>query len=74
MPCPANVSIPHILDLYNDYAMFGSAEGAFLTYKALVARGRDAAQCVECGKCEDTCPQQLQIVRALREAHTALQK
>jgi len=74
MPCPANVSIPHILDLYNDYAMFGSAEGAFLTYKALVARGRDAAQCVECGKCEDACPQQLQIVRALREAHTALQK
>ncbi|MBT9176976.1 MAG: General stress protein 69 [Firmicutes bacterium] len=63
MPCPANVNIPHILDLYNDYAMFGSPAGAF----------RDAAQCVQCGKCEAECPQHLPIIKALREAHQALQ-
>ncbi len=63
MPCPANVNIPHILDLYNDYAVFGSAAGAF----------RDAALCVQCGKCEAECPQHLPIIKALREALQAVQ-
>lgn len=72
MPCPHNVNIPHILDLYNDYAMFGSVEGAFLTYKSLVTRGRDASLCVECGKCEELCPQNLPIIRALRGAAEVL--
>jgi len=72
MPCPANVNIPHILDLYNDYAMFGSTHGAFMSYGSLVSRGRDAAQCVQCGHCEEKCPQNLPIMRALEDAHQVL--
>lgn len=74
MPCPEKINIPHILNQYNDHSIYGSVEGAFLTYKSLMSNGTDASRCVECGKCEEHCPQGTQIIQCLKHAHEVLSK
>lgn len=74
LPCPQRVSIPHILNQYNDHAVYGSVEGAFLTYTSLMSSGTDASRCVECGKCEEHCPQGIPIIQFLKDAHEILAK
>lgn len=37
-----------------------------------VVPGRNAAACIDCGKCEDKCPQKIQIAKQLGRAHELL--
>lgn len=67
LPCPKGVKIPEVFALYNRSVM--DADGAKKAYGKLKG---DARSCVQCGKCETKCPQQLPIRRLLAEAHTAL--
>ena len=72
LPCPQGVSIPNIFQLYNDVYVFGTAENAKKSYKSYMEKGIDASQCIECGICEGLCPQNLEIIRHLKEAHEIL--
>lgn len=72
LPCPNNVFIPEIFQYYNHAHMYNVSENAASSYKSLAKAGRDASLCVECGKCESACPQQLPIIRHLKEAHKSL--
>ena len=67
LPCPKGVKIPEVFALYNRSVM--DADGAKKAYGKLKGNARS---CVQCGKCETKCPQQLPIRRLLAEAHTAL--
>lgn len=71
-PCPNNVSIPEIFEHYNNAAAYNTVENSSRSYKELIKAGKDASLCVECGKCEAACPQQLPVIRHLKEAHESL--
>jgi len=38
-------------------------------YSQIIEQGRGADQCVECGSCEEKCPQHIEIIRQLKETH-----
>lgn len=62
MPCPEGVQIPRNFSAYNDYYMFGKSD----TYNRLGPKQK-ASNCIECGKCEEHCPQGIQIPKELKK-------
>lgn len=72
LPCPEGVSIPNTFQIYNDYYVFGTEEDSKNKYKNYIDKGIDASRCVECGHCETMCPQNLEIIKSLKEAHAVL--
>ncbi|HEX9061108.1 MAG TPA: aldo/keto reductase, partial [Clostridia bacterium] len=73
IPCPAAVNIPEIFKIYNDSALFEELEFQKRIYNIVaVSCGEDASKCVECRKCEALCPQGIDIVNKLKEAHEVL--
>jgi predicted aldo/keto reductase-like oxidoreductase len=76
MPCPQGLNIPEIFRLMNyhrvyqisayareQYAMIGKVD--WMNYK-------NAAACIDCGICEQKCPQKLKIREQLKQTHAAL--
>ncbi|MDI9612199.1 MAG: aldo/keto reductase [Acidobacteriota bacterium] len=72
MPCPNGIDIPHNFQLYNDHFMFPGPEFGAFFYNNAMPEGERASACVECGDCMDKCPQQLDIIRELKEVHGVL--
>ena len=72
MPCPNEVNIPNIFELVNYYRVYGLEDYARERYAGIVKSGKGADQCVECGECEEKCPQKIQIMEQLKEAHKTL--
>lgn len=72
MPCPSGVTIPRIFSIYNSYKMYGNEEGAKRSYNQFTKPEDRADRCVECGQCEEACPQQIEIIDWLKKAHAFL--
>ncbi len=72
IPCPQEVNIPQIFAKYNEARLYGLWDSARESYANLVSRGQGADVCIECGECEDKCPQNIPIRQQLQEAHAAL--
>jgi predicted aldo/keto reductase-like oxidoreductase len=72
MPCPNNVDIPGIFSLYNDGISFANFEQPRRSYMFTTKAGQDAVQCIECGQCEEKCPQSIAIKSELKNAHEKL--
>lgn len=82
MPCPNGVNIPAIFGLLCQYSVYGRKEEAKVIYantgKGHIVgwfynlRGNDATACVECGECLEKCPQKINIIKQLQEAHNIL--
>ena len=72
MPCPSGVTIPRIFSIYNGYKMYGDEDGAKRSYNQYTKPENRADQCVECGQCEEACPQQIEIIDWLKKAHAFL--
>jgi predicted aldo/keto reductase-like oxidoreductase len=73
LPCPSGVAIPEIFRLYNTNVLTGSSFVDKLVYSGgYLTKGRGADQCVECGSCEEACPQSLPIIESLKVAHEHL--
>ncbi|MCM1180868.1 MAG: aldo/keto reductase [Clostridium sp.] len=76
MPCPRGVDIPGTFRCYNEMyteKKKGSARLEYAQTTALQKEMKDAYQCIECGKCEQHCPQHLPIRQHLKEARKKLQ-
>ena len=73
MPCPEEVNIAHIFRKYNEARVYGLWDQARTAYQEWQwVSGKRADACVECGECEDKCPQQIPIREQLAEAHESL--
>ena len=71
MPCPSGLTIPKLLELYNDYYLFdtdASRARARMFYSMTTPKGERASACVHCRACEEKCPQGI----AVSEAMTAM--
>ncbi len=72
LPCPSGVAIPSVFRTYNQTFMFEDVKAGKSSYAGLVKNHEDAALCVECGACEQVCPQHISIIATLKEAHAYL--
>ena len=84
MPCDQKINIPHILSLMNCHRVYDLTDYACQEYKKLyidmanrhlpweIEWGVDASKCIECGICEEKCPQNLEIIKQLKETHETL--
>ncbi len=75
-PCPQGVAIPDIFAAMNYHRVWGLTELAKRRYAHLGPNNKDgkmdATACVECGECEEKCPQNLPIIQQLKQSHEAL--
>ncbi len=75
-PCPEDVNIPYIFEMYNLGNVYGLWSVARENYANFPEQrwhgGKQADACIECGICEDKCPQHIQIREQLKAAHAAL--
>ena len=77
MPCEAaGVNIPEALACYTVGEVYGLWEHAKRAYEHIPRRAegenQTAEACVECGKCEEQCPQNLEIRELLKAVHERL--
>ena len=69
MPCPQGVDIPGAFRCYNAMYLESKHQGRF-QYAQTVGLTKEpafASQCIECGKCEKHCPQNISIRKELTE-------
>lgn len=68
MPCPKKVDIPGTFAAYNRIATDGKFTGLreYFMCTALRKEQTSASNCVECGKCEQHCPQHIEIRKELK--------
>jgi len=76
MPCPQGVRISHVFQLMNYATVYGLKELARERYGRIKSTEKEkkekADACVECGQCEEKCPQKIDIVKQLKKAHKTL--
>ena len=72
VPCPGGIDIPAVFRIFNDTVMFEDLQYGKESYGFMSEEHR-ADNCVECGSCEEKCPQGISIIEWLKEAHAALE-
>ena len=73
LPCPNNVNIPLNFEAMNFHKVYGLTQHAKNIYRDIKGdRGEKADKCIECGICEDKCPQKIKIREQLREVVSTL--
>ncbi|MBR4706487.1 MAG: aldo/keto reductase [Pseudobutyrivibrio sp.] len=70
MPCPKGVDIPALFRCYNMTALESKSAARFEYAQTVGLKEQPAfaTQCIECGKCEQHCPQSIPIREKLKEA------
>lgn len=72
LPCPAGVAIPEIFSLYNMKKLTKHWVDGLVYRRNHRENGSDASRCIECGRCEERCPQDIPIIAQLKVAHKKL--
>lgn len=65
--CPSGVDVPKNFQMYNEAHTYDSFAGTRFEYKLFLKPESRASACIECGVCEDVCPQQINIRKHLKE-------
>jgi uncharacterized protein len=73
-PCPNDVNIPLMFELYNAGHMYGVLEEIRKAYQGRIPKNMLADQCTKCRECEDKCPQHLPICDLLEDVDRVLAK
>ncbi len=61
LPCPQGIVIPKWFEAYNKASMFESIASLVRGMDNMKSEFGDPGSCVQCGQCEDACPQGLAI-------------
>lgn len=60
MPCPGGVDIPHNFRIWNDFGKYNNVSQAKWEWSAMPEESK-STNCLQCGMCEEACPQKLSI-------------
>ncbi|MCE1254739.1 MAG: aldo/keto reductase [Anaerolineae bacterium] len=71
MPCPNGVNIPYVFDVFNKAAAFEMWPQMRFRYSQILADD-NASACIDCGACEEVCPQHLPISDWMPYIHEVL--
>ena len=74
MPCPAGVDIPANFRIWNTYHMYQNYNMVKGAWERDLGEGKQAKNCIKCGKCEQACPQKLSIRGDLEKVQKDLDK
>ena len=74
MPCPAGVNIPGCFSAWNRYHMYQNYNVVRWQWETELGEKQQAKNCVQCGKCEQSCPQKLSIREDLKKVQSDLDK
>jgi predicted aldo/keto reductase-like oxidoreductase len=74
IPCPSNVDIPAIFQIYDDAMMYRDTRIGQFRYNGPFGLNQDnrADRCTECGECLEKCPQHIDIPNWLKKVHAEL--
>lgn len=69
--CPQELPIPELIALYNEHKITG---GGFIAPMAVgsMPQNKRPANCIGCRSCEQVCPQQIEISKAMKEFSEAI--
>ena len=70
-PCPNQVNIPRIFELYNQASMYNILPQSRSQYERMPMETR-ADMCLDCGECLEKCPQHIEISNWMPVVHEAL--
>lgn len=75
MPCPQKVDIPGTFSAYNKYYTDGKfvALKEYMMCTTMRKDSTSASNCINCGKCEQHCPQGIEIRKELKNARKKLE-
>lgn len=75
MPCPVGVDIPQCFALYNEAHFTEDIPRAKFLYNGFILTRDEekASNCIECGKCEKQCPQDIAIRKELKNVALTLE-
>jgi len=72
LPCTVDINIPRVFTLWNNAHLYEESKKSRKQYEKYLEDGVSPVECIECGKCEGICPQNLEIIQGLKHAHEFL--
>ncbi|NTW71125.1 MAG: aldo/keto reductase [Eubacteriaceae bacterium] len=69
--CPKQIPIWSIFDMYNNAKIYDALKSSKFSYQ-FISPDRRADQCIQCGACEEVCPQKIKIMENLAKIHPLL--
>lgn len=74
MPCPHGVDIPTNFSIWNNYGIYRNINTTRWEIGSSLSEGERASNCTECGLCESSCPQKIEIRQDLKRVHIDFEK
>lgn len=65
--CPSKINIPDLLDLYTEYMIYDSTVSIKHSYNFATMNSGKAKDCIACHKCEEHCPQHIEIAEYMKK-------
>ncbi len=72
LPCTVDINIPKVFSLWNNAYLYDESKKSKVQYKDYLKESVSPIECIECGKCEGICPQNLEIIEGLQKANEFL--
>ena len=71
--CPMSINIPGVFRAKNHLAIYNNPAAAKKRYAEETQNGGKASDCIQCGQCQEHCPQHIEIIDTLAEAASELE-